>query len=156
MDPDSDLPPDAVLIARIDPYELLGSYSPHAFTLDERTWSSAEHYAQATKFPPGEHFERIHAAPDPSTAARLGRAWFRRRRRGWRASLVTYMTRAIYTKCHTRPEGREHLLATGERPIIDCTWDPYWGCSRDGRGYNHYGRLLERVRSKLREEAAAG
>ncbi len=130
-----------------------GSDVPHGFELDGRHWASAEHYMQATQFPPGEYFERVAGAPDPVTAAQLGKAWFRRRRRGWRANRVTYMTRAMYTKCHAWPEVRERLLATGARPLLDCTaWDHFWGCGRDGRGHNHFGRLLERIRSKLREE----
>ena len=31
--------------------------------------------------------------------------------------------------------------------------DYFWGCGRDGRGDNHYGKLLMRVRDKLRQEA---
>lgn len=146
---------DAVLIARTDPTAPLGTYSRHPIVLDGYEWPSAEHYAQAMKFEPGTYFHRIREAPHPAIAAKLGNAWFRRRRRGWKAQRVTYMTRAIYTKCHAYPEVGEQLLATGERPIIECaTYDYFWGCGRDGRGENQYGKLLTRVRDRLREEAA--
>jgi ribA/ribD-fused uncharacterized protein len=144
---------DAVLIVRDDPHELIGTHSPHGFTLDGHDWLSAEHYYQAMKFTEGAHFERIRAAPHPDLATRLGGAWFRRRRPRWRQNRITYMTRALYTKCRTHPAVRERLLETGIQRIVECSsFDAFWGCGRDGRGDNHYGKLLERVREKLREE----
>ncbi|MGR8921908.1 MAG: NADAR family protein [Gammaproteobacteria bacterium] len=146
---------DAVLLTRSDPYALLGTCSPHGFELDGRHWLSAEHYYQASKFAPGAYYDRIHAAPNPTEAMRLGEARFRRKRRDWKANRVTYMTRALYIKCRTHAEVAEHLLATGERPIIENSlYDYFWGCGRDGRGENAYGRMLERIRQRLREEDA--
>lgn len=143
---------NAVLVARQDPYEPLGSYSPHGFDLDGLHWLSAEHYYQATKYAPGDYFERIRAAANPTEASRLGEARFRRRLRDWKSNRVTYMTRALYIKCRAHDEIAAALLATGERPIIETSlYDYYWGCGRDGRGDNHYGRLLERIRTRLLE-----
>jgi ribA/ribD-fused uncharacterized protein len=66
-----------------------------------------------------------------------------------------YMTRAVYTKCRTHPEVSEALLATAELPIMEASqYDYYWGCGRDGRGHNTYGKVLMKVREKLRGEAA--
>jgi hypothetical protein len=148
-------PEDAVLIVRDDPYELLGTSSPHGFRLDELDWLSAEHYYQAMKFPPGAHFTRIRAAAHPDAARKLGRTWLRRHRPDWKKNRVVYMTRAMYTKCHAHEAVAARLLATGEQPIIECsTFDFFWGCGRDGRGENAFGKLLMRVRARLREEAA--
>lgn len=153
---DSDALARAVCLMRSDVHEPLGSHSPHGFELDEQTWLSVEHYVQAMKFAPGDYFERIRTAPHPDTAARLGNAWFKRKRAGWKQQRVAYMTRALYTKCHAHPAVRERLLATGEQTIVECSvYDHFWGCGRDGRGYNHYGKVLMRVRAKLREEALA-
>ena len=154
---DSDAPRDAVHLVMNDSLELIGTYSPHGFTLDGYDWLSAEHYVQAMKFAPGAHFMRIHDAPHPAMATRLGRAWFKRRRRDWKANRVTYMTRAMYTKCHAHAEVAARLLETGDRPIVECsTFEFFWGCGRDGRGENHFGKVLMRVRTKLREEGLGG
>ncbi|MGE0484519.1 MAG: NADAR family protein [Gammaproteobacteria bacterium] len=148
---------DAVLIVRGDPHELLGTHSPHGFALDDDEWLSAEHYYQAMKFLRGAHYERIRDARHPDIATRLGHAWFKRHRPRWRRNRITYMTRALYTKCHAHPAVRERLLETADKRIIECSsFDAFWGCGRDGRGDNHYGKLLERVRDKLREETFDG
>ena len=31
-------------------------------------------------------------------------------------------------------------------------YDHYWGCGRDQRGHNYYGKMLMDVRDKLRAE----
>jgi ribA/ribD-fused uncharacterized protein len=65
------------------------------------------------------------------------------------------MTRAVYTKCRTHPEVAARLLATGDRRLVENnSYDYYWGCGRDRRGDNHYGRVLMNVRARLRQEAA--
>jgi ribA/ribD-fused uncharacterized protein len=63
------------------------------------------------------------------------------------------MTRGIYIKCRTHKEAADALLETGDQKIVESSqYDYYWGCGRDGRGHNTYGRVLMAVRDKLREE----
>lgn len=151
---ESDSLANAVRLVYSDVHEPLGSYSAHGFELDGETWLSVEHYVQAMKFAPGDYFERIRGAPHPDVAASLGNAWFKRKRAGWKQQRITYLTRALYTKCHAHPVVRERLLETGDKTIVECSvYDHFWGCGRDGRGYNHYGKVLMRVRARLREEA---
>ena len=50
----------------------------------------------------------------------------------------------------------EALLATGDNPIVENDqYDYYWGCGRDRRGDNTYGKVLMDVREKLRQEAGS-
>ncbi len=63
------------------------------------------------------------------------------------------MTRAVYTKCRTHPNIARELLATGDETLVDNNqYDYFWGCGRDRRGNNAYGKALMNVRAKLREE----
>ena len=68
----------------------------------------------------------------------------------------TFMTRGVYIKCRAHAEVAEALLETGEQKIMESSqFDYYWGCGRDGRGHNAYGKVLMAVRDKLREEQSA-
>ena len=64
------------------------------------------------------------------------------------------MTRGIYIRCRTYPHLAEQLLATGDRHLVENSqYDYYWGCGRDRRGNNAYGKVLMKVRAKLLEES---
>ena len=63
------------------------------------------------------------------------------------------MTRGIYIKCRTHAEAANRLIATDEQKIIENSqFDYFWGCGRDGRGHNTFGKVLMAVRDKLRQE----
>lgn len=155
----NNIPEDSLLLNRSDPKELLGSFSPHSFFLDGHTWPTAEHYYQAMKFTDTEYQELIRNAPSVEKARRLGHRWFKRKREDYNKVRITLMTRAIYTKCRTYPKIARTLIDTGEQFIAERSFSDYfWGCGRDGRGDNHYGRVLMNVRSRLiqeREETAS-
>ena len=142
---------DAVLVSRSDPDDLLSAWSRHAFDLDDREWPSVEHYYQAMKFEDPELREAVRAAATPAEAEKLGRKHKRRLRKDWKSVKRVIMTRALYIKCRTYAAAAERLLATGTRPIVETSqYDYYWGCGRDLRGNNVYGRILMEIRDKLR------
>jgi len=65
------------------------------------------------------------------------------------------MTRAIYTKCRSHSDISNRLLETKTATIIENNnTDYFWGCGRDRRGNNIYGKVLMDVRAKLMEENA--
>ena len=149
MFPSSD--PNAVLVSRVDAANPLASYSKHGFHLDDAHWPSVEHYYQAMKFEDAAIREQIRAAPHPAQAAKIARRRRRRIRKGWDDVKEVYMTRATYTKCRTHGEVADALIATGDKTIIETSqYDYYWGCGRDTRGRNVYGRVLTNVRRRLR------
>ena len=146
--------PDTVLVSRADSGNPLASHSRHGFVLDGAEWPSVEHYYQAMKFEDPALREEIRTAPHPALAAKLGRKRRRRMRKGWDDVKEVYMTRGTYSKCRTHSDVAVVLLRTGERPIIETSqYDYYWGCGRDTRGLNVYGRVLSNVRARLREES---
>jgi ribA/ribD-fused uncharacterized protein len=147
---------ERVLLSRKDHNHFLASYSKHAIELDGAQWPSVEHYYQAMKFDDAEYREQIRRALHPADAEKLGKSKKHGRRKDWDRVRATYMTRGIYTKCRTYPEVAQTLLHTGEQPIMETSqYDYYWGCGRDTRGHNTYGKVLMSVRDKLREEAVS-
>jgi ribA/ribD-fused uncharacterized protein len=147
---------ERLMLSRKDPNHPLASYSKHAIQLDGAEWPSVEHYYQAMKFEEAGYQEKIRNTPHPADAAKLGESKQHGRRKDWDKVKATYMTRGIYTKCRTYPEVAQVLLDSGEITIMESSqYDYYWGCGRDTRGHNTYGKVLMAVRDKLREEPAS-
>lgn len=145
------------LLSRLDPTHPLAAYSKHGFELEGLDWPSVEHYYQAMKFADSDYREQIRTAHHPAECTKLGKSKKHGRRKDWDKVKQIYMTRAVYIKCRTHPEVAEVLLATGEQMIIETSqYDYYWGCGRDTRGHNTYGKVLMNVREQLRKEVLQG
>jgi len=145
---------DAIYLSRTDVNEKLSTYSRHAFFLDDKDWPSVAHYFHAMKFEDPDYQEKIRQAPHPKKAKAMGRSRVKRIRKDWKKVRVTVMTRAVYIKAKTHPEVAEVLMDSGNRDFIENNaYDYFWGCGRDRRGDNWYGKVLMNVRQKLRDEA---
>lgn len=150
--PDED--ENAYYFSRSDVNEDFGSFSKHSFVLEDKEWPSVEHYYQAMKFEDQNYQEKIRSAEHPKQARKLGRSRLHKIRKDWKKVKPAYMTRALYTKCRSYPHIKEALLKTNDQRLVENSqYDYYWGCGRDRRGQNQYGRVLMSVRQKLREEA---
>jgi ribA/ribD-fused uncharacterized protein len=142
-------------LSHLDPTHPLASYSKHRFELDGTEWPSVEHYYQAMTFEDEAYREQIRTTPHPADATKLGKSKKHGCRKDWDKVKETYMTRGTYIKCRTHPEVAEALLATGDMKIIETSqYDYYWGCGRDTRGHNVYGKVLMNVRGQLKSETA--
>ncbi|MCG7873926.1 MAG: NADAR family protein [Candidatus Thiodiazotropha lotti] len=140
-------------LSRTDVIHPLASCSKIGFELDGAVWPSAEHYYQGMKFEDQALREEIRTADHPTKAQTLAAKNKRSIRKDWKQLQKVMMTRAIYIKCRANPDVVAALLATGEQEIIETSqYDYYWGCGRDGRGHNTFGKVLMAVRNKLREE----
>lgn len=145
---------DAIFLSRSDPNEGLGTFSKHGFELENLTWPSVEHYFQAMKFTDPGVQEKIRAAAHPKLARKLGRSRFKRLRSDWAQVKEVVMTRGIYIKCRTHNDIAEQLMATAPNKLIENSqYDYFWGCGRDRRGNNAFGKVLMNVRTKLLDEA---
>ena len=143
-------------LSRIDANHPLASWSKHGFELDGSAWPSVEHYYQGMKFAPGDYRESIRQADHPQKAQDLAAANKKQVRNDWRQVREVMMTRAIYTKCRTHESVANTLLATGDQKLVENSqYDYFWGCGRDGRGHNIFGKVLMAVRDKLRREQLA-
>ncbi len=122
------------------------------FTLDGVLWKTAEHYYQATKFIEGDYREKVRASESADVAIRLGKAWFKPKRKNWKQHRKTMMSRALYTQCQVYPEMAEAILQTGDQRLVESSqYNYFWGCGRDRRGENQFGQVLMGIRTKLRE-----
>ncbi len=149
-----DLEEDTLFISRSSTDEVLGTFSEHPFELEDKTWKTIEHYFQAKKFESNpSQFDKILNAKTAKQARRLGRSKFSKLRPDWKKVRRIVMTRAVYTQAMTHDAVREALLKTGKRKILENNqYDYFWGCGRDRRGENTYGKILMDVRDKLIEE----
>ena len=147
--------PDAVLVSMENANDPLSTFSRHGFRLDGAHWPSVAHYVEGMKFDADEIRERIRTAEHPKAAQRTARRYRRRVRKDWDDVREVYMTRGVYTKCRAHADAAAALLGTGDRKVIETSqYDYYWGCGRDTRGLNTYGKVLVNVRARLAEEAA--
>lgn len=147
------IPGDALFVDRENALDPLATFSKHDFFLDELTWPSVEHYFQGMKFDDLHLRRRIALAQSPHQARRIARWHFWKRRRDWKKVQVVVMTRGVYLKCRTHDDARQALLDTGDNAIVESSlYDHFWGCGRDQRGHNHYGKVLMDVRARLRSE----
>ena len=140
-------------LSRSDEDNPLASFSPHAFELDGAQWPSVEHYYQGMKFEDPQLREQVRHAPSPQAAQTIAKQHQHAIRSDWNTIKQTIMTRGLYIKCRSHPEVTEAFLQSGDLELVENSqYDYYWGCGRDLRGDNHYGKLLMQVRQKLREE----
>jgi len=142
-------------LRREDAENPLGTYSDHAFKLDGFDWPSVEHYFQANKFVGTDeaYFRKVMLADSPKQARKLGRKNKRGLRTDWAKVKRIIMTRAVYTKCRTHDAVAQALLSSGDAKLVESSqYDYYWGCGRDRRGENIYGKVLMDVREKLSQE----
>ena len=140
-------------LSRTDVNHPLSGYSRFEFELDGSVWPSVDHYYQGMKFEQGDLRESIRSTDHPEKAKKLGKANKKLVRKDWAQVREVIMTRAVYIKCRTHEDVSAALLETGNQQIVENSqYDYYWGCGRDGRGHNAYGKVLMAVRDKLMQE----
>jgi ribA/ribD-fused uncharacterized protein len=147
--------PDAepLYVSRSDGRNPLSSFSNHPFHLDDADWRTVEHYFQGMKFTDPNQRAAIRNTASAAEAAQLAKRHARAVRRDWKEIRQTVMTRGTYIKCLTHPDAAKALLTTGNQTIVENSmYDYYWGCGRDGRGHNTYGKVLMAVRERLKAE----
>ena len=70
----------------------------------------------------------------------------------WDSQRDSVMRVAVYHKFTSRSELKALLLSTHHHPLVSIKGDSYWGIFPDGRGENKLAKLLEELRTQLREE----
>jgi ribA/ribD-fused uncharacterized protein len=111
------------------------------------TFPTSEHLYQAMKFFDNEMaMDAIRDAKTAKEAANLGRS-LPGIREDWEEVKLEVMYYVLTQKFTQHKELKELLLSTGDAEIVEHTHnDSFWGDGGDGKGQNHLGKLLMRLR----------
>lgn len=131
----------------------LATYSNYGFTINGVFYKTSEHYYQSKKFLDKSIIQKVINAKTPKEASTIGRDVNNKKREDWKYIKMGVMFDAVYYKFKQNPIIREKLLNTGNEEIIEeTTKENFWGCGPKFDGQNNYGKILCKVREKLREE----
>lgn len=128
----------------------LANFSHHHIIVAGQRYKTVEHYFQASKFIDPSVALAVLASPTPYEAKAIARTLQAQRRPDWPAIRLRRMYRGIFAKFSQHPELRLLLTNTLDATIVEApTDDLFWGLDSLGRGDNHMGRLLMRLREYL-------
>lgn len=129
-------------------YRFLSNFYSYPIEYEGIVYPSNEHAFQAAKSLDEAVRKEIASLPTPGQAKRMGRHV--ELRSDWEKVKVDIMYELCKTK-FSSIEMKEKLLATGNEPLEEGnTWnDQFWGVCR-GKGENHLGKILMKVRDELK------
>ena len=134
-------------------YAFLSNFYPSEFEWHGVVYPTVEHFFQAAKADNQEDFEMVMREPNPGGAKHAGRNI--KLRSDWEEIKDDVMLTALRCK-FAIPELRKKLLDTGDEKLVEGnSWhDCFWGvcsCSKcGGKGKNHLGILLMKVRDEIK------
>lgn len=132
-------------------YSFLSNFYPAEVEWEGVLYPTVEHAFQAAKTIDTTERESVRLAASPVIAKRLGRqVTLRTDWDSYRLEVMEHLVRDKFTR-HT--DLGAQLLATENAELIEGnTWrDTFWGVYK-GRGQNHLGRILMKVRDELTSE----
>jgi len=111
-------------------------------------YKTAEHAFQAAKSLNPERRKWVEEAEYPAQAKKRGRQLVIRE--DWEDVRISIMEEILINKFAKSPL-KEMLLDTGDEELVEVNWwgDKFWGAC-DGCGENNLGKLLMKVRNKLK------
>ncbi|WP_299437509.1 NADAR family protein [uncultured Aquimarina sp.] len=127
------------------------NFALYPIRIDGEIWPTTEHYFQAQKFENNSYKDKIRKSRSPMKAAELGRSRKMKIKKNWDRIKDNIMYDAVFAKFTQYSELTDLLIKTNHAKIIEHTEnDTYWGDGGDGKGKNKLGKILMKVRSKLR------
>ena len=118
---------------------------------DGAVYKSVEHIFQADKTNDPKEKKTIRDCATPGQAKRAGRKVTLRP--DWEKIKLSRMEARVRYKFFTHKDLAELLLATGDEELVEGNdWgDDFWGVILEtGKGENHLGKILMKVREELR------
>jgi len=130
-------------------HRFLSNFFPCEIELDGEIYVSLEHAFQARKTLDLAERAKVRAAKTPGDAKHLGRKVTLVE--NWEKIKLGVMETLVHQKFKRHPILRGELLLTGDEELVEGnTWgDVFWGVCR-GKGENHLGKILMKIRSELR------
>ena len=134
-------------------FYLSNFYEPAVVLYEGEEYPTTEHAFQAAKTLDVRERQEIQEAPTPGRAKKLGRK--ATLRFDWDEIKIDVMLDLVRQKFQNWGL-QQKLLSTGDVHLEEGnTWgDEFWGTC-DGKGHNHLGKILMRVRDEVRGETAA-
>jgi len=133
-------------------YRGFSNFAPSPIVVNGKRYPTVEHFFQASKFPSNvEWQEAIRVSPTPAKAKQLGTEKDKEKRPDWDVQKESVMLTGLRAKFQQNTGLLEQLKSTDPRPLIEASTDAYWGEGRTGKGKNRMGKLLEQVRTELKE-----
>jgi ribA/ribD-fused uncharacterized protein len=121
------------------------------FILDNKEWSTVEHYFQTQKFPTDNILQdKIRLCKSPTIAKRLGRTKTTHFRADWEHVKESVMKDALKAK-FIQNKNLNSLLKETKDLILkeNSPNDTFWGIGKSKTGKNRLGILLMEIRSEL-------
>ncbi|KAK0529294.1 hypothetical protein OC842_004282 [Tilletia horrida] len=137
---------------KIDPPHFLASYYPTPVIFKELLFRNIAVLFQACKFASRKRFVEISRETSAEAAFNKARSLNKEVRSDWSTIKVKVMTLCQYLKFSQNTQLGHWLVATSGVRLIECS-DDFWGEGSQGKGQNQLGRVLQRVRALIREEA---
>ncbi|KAJ6495952.1 DUF1768-domain-containing protein [Mycena vulgaris] len=138
---------------KTDPYYGFTNSSAHPVKYNGKVYPTSEHLFQAFKYMDlrPDIAEQIRACKSLSKVFKHSRAHLAHQHPDWDRMDISKMEITLYHKFAQNEELRQQLLGTGDAELVNYTQTEFWGVGKDQRGRNELGKVLERVRSSLRE-----
>lgn len=129
-------------------YRFLSNFWPAKVMMDQETYPSVEHAYQAAKTTDPSLRKQIALATTPGRAKKMGGGLAFRN--DWEEIKLDVMEMLLRQKFAKGSDLAAQLVSTGERELIEGNhWhDVFWGVCK-GKGQNHLGRLLMKIRGEL-------
>ncbi|KAI0650912.1 hypothetical protein C8Q79DRAFT_902974 [Trametes meyenii] len=147
-------PPPVMKIERTGALSGLAHTSLHKVHFNHKSYPTVLHLIEALRFLPGQPdiAESVRRCGTAEEAVVMSENWRHLWRQDLEAAFESIVDEALYTKFMQHPRLRELLLDTGDADLVFSDGDPTWGDGLTGRGHNHLGRALQRVRDRLHSE----
>ncbi|MGB8467652.1 MAG: NADAR family protein [Candidatus Babeliales bacterium] len=134
-------------------YEFTNFHAGYPVTIDNSKWPTTEHYYQAMKFADARLQNQIKQIIMAHDAFDFAQRHKKDIRSDWQQKSLAYMMNAVKNKFYQHQQLADMLVATYPQVLVENALknDSFYGAGADGKGENHLGKILMKVRAALRK-----